>query len=898
MHYDLPTNVFFRYVFEQLSINGIVPMGYPMGLITSIICWDVEARAVRSDKKALYRSVDPGQHVLRNIASRCRCSDEEKTAYHTDVNSDIVVEAEAWNIDGVPKGIEFSKKDKKLMKWRLDKFRSKFLLKTSLPPKWVSLFSVWLETTPKDIRSHLAGCLHQLFPKLEDGFVYTENGILLTLKAVTTKIKLEIPDSLSGIPGFLVDLHQLGGYDTVLNDTSNLAKDWCDAFDDATVKSESKERPHILGDLKRYIDRVVDEWGISSNAILEPYDGEGFLHDRGNWTVSGASTLPSMEVELKTVSRQHGYKKQTVTVSGKEASCMGIAADELWNFCLENEGFGEESKPFEKADEPAKGRVVVNHDIRSYLRCSYLEYFLGRSPDWTALDKGTTSLIALHSTLRDALEHGVGVSLDYSGWDHSVVFDLVRVVLLSIERSIMKALRTSKLSEGMKETIMYDVQSAVKCEFNSLGDISFRFTGGERPRTKGGFLSSGHKWTALANTIINRSMFLYFCDRLKCNNSILTAAHQGDDVAVVFNGKDVNAAKLFVERFSKEANRLGFSINPLKTSVSAQGVEFLRLWITKDGSFGYPSRMLKTLCWLKPETSPSLRKWLAQINEIVNSAKEAEMRGLSNVGWLTKRLVEGFIPRKLTFSERSKLLCWLGTSVPLGGQDCPGMRGSFLKHNRKVRFIPRLRSDTAIKLGDITYTTLAGEVKTSKKSLPNDGQGVLLLRLHELLKDEVSIPNFSQTLVFDELASVSNIQRISNTVRTGHSRVPLSEGVPPIFPVKGDGPGWWITATLGRDYISKEDQDLNETWRFYLGARFKRFCTHYGVRPTLGAIRWGTSAFSPPQPGRPFSQFDLWEERANLATKWHRFYVYGVFEAKGIDRRFIDVGVRQLFSFT
>lgn len=898
MHYDLPTSIFFQHVFEQLSFNGIVPTGYPMGLITSIICWDVEARAVRADKKALYRSVDPGQHVLRNIASRCRCPDEEKQSYQTDVNSDVVIETESWISDDVPKGIEFSKKDKKLMKWRLDKFRSKFLSHTSLPPKWVSLFSVWLETTPKDIRSPLASCLHQLFPKLEDGFVYGEKGILTTLKNLTTKIKLEIPDSLSGVPGFLVDLHQLGGYDTVLNDTSDLAKDWCDAFDDATCLSEARGRHNLLGELGKYIDGVVAEWGIASNAIEEPYDGEGFLNDRGNWTVSGASTLPSIEVELKTVSRKHGYKKSNVTVSGKEASCLAIAPDELWDYCLVDEGFGESSKPFEKADEPAKGRVVVNHDIRSYLRCSYLEYFLGRSPEWTALDKGTTSLIALHSTLRDALDHGVGVSLDYSGWDHSVVFDLVRVVLLSIEKAIIKALKTSKLSEGMKETIISDVRNAVQCEYNSLGDISFRFTGGEQPRTKGGFLSSGHKWTALANTIINRAMFLYFCDRMKCNNSILTAAHQGDDVAVVFRGKDVDAAKLFVKRFSKEANRLGFSINPLKTSVSAKGVEFLRLWITKDGSFGYPSRMLKTLCWMKPETSPSLRKWLSQINEIVNSAKVAEMRGLSNIGWLAKRLVEGFIPRKLSFSERAKLLTWLGTSTALGGQDCPGMRGSFLKNNRKVRFIPRLRSDTTVKVGKINYTTLGGEKRSSNKCVPNDGQGVLMLRLNELLKDEISLPNFSQTLVFDELASIDNIRRISNTVQTGGSRVPMNEGIPPIFPVKGDGPGWWITSTLGRDQLSKEDQDLNETWRFYLGHRFKRFCTRYSVRPTLGAVRWGISAFSPPQPGRPFSDFDLWEERAALGTKWHRFYVYGVFMARGDDRRFIDVGVRQLFSFT
>lgn len=891
------SNVFFQFVFEQLSINGIVPVGYPRALLTSIICWDVGARVVRAEKKGLYRKVDPVKEVLNDILSSVHCTTNQQVYYPRDLCGKAEITDEVWSNAKIPKGIEFSKRDMSLMKWRVDKFRSKFLFDSHLPPKWVHLLSVWLETAPKEIRSKLASYIFRLFPKLQQDYVYGEEDVINTLKAATTIIKRDIPDSLPGVPGFLIDLHQLGGYDTVLNDTSDLASTWCNAFDDATRLSKTKGRGIILHELDGYIESVVQEWGISTSSIDDLYSGATFLTDRGNWTVSGASTLPGIEVKMQTSSRSGGYEYRSVELGGKELSCLPFSGEELWDYCVRDDGFGESSKPFEKGDEPAKGRVVVNHDIRSYLRCSFLEYFLGRSPDWTALDKGTESLVGLHTTLKTALECGTGVSLDYSGWDHSVVYDLVRLVLRQVEKMIIRAIANSNAQQWEKELAMADVRAAALCEFNSLGSIKFRFANGESPTTTGGFLSSGHKWTALANTMLNRALFLYFSDKIGLSSTVLTAAHQGDDVAVVLAGKDLQAANFFVTRFSEEAKKLGFSINPLKTSVALHGVEFLRYWITNDGSFGYPGRMLKTLCWKKPDSGTQVKKWLTNIQETVDSALVAERRGLENVGWLAARLVESYIPRAISQPQRALLLRWLGTSVGLGGLGAPGFRARYQESNSHVRFIPRLRSDTDVCYKHIKYKSLDGTTNLTKR-LPHDSNGVLGLRLNELLRNEIPIKGFQQTLVFDKLADVAEVMDISKLVRTGAHRIPLCESIPPIFPVKGDGIGWWFASILGRDALSKTNNDKFGSWQIYLGRRFKQFLARYNLELHPRAVRWGLTALSPPQAGLTFSEFQLWEERVDLSRRWSPFYAYGLCCATGSQRRSLSYGVRQLFSFS
>lgn len=782
---------------------------------------------------------------------------------------------EKINADGVLVG--YSKLDTQLRKWDFGNNKKLVVPKNIVGTKWADLLTRYVKMVPKEIRSVLTRHLRLLFPP-SCRVAYHEKAILQSFKSLSTKLKKHVPHCISGIAGYLIDLGQLGGYDTVDNRGNSIFQEWREAMEKTMGVYDKVKGSNVYNGLQNEIRKVVREWGINSQRICQPVDFEQFIADRGNWAISGASTLPKKSVTVKSVDARRGYVPQRVQMATKEMTAMFYSDEELVKMALDPEG-GLVSYPFRKGDEPAKARVVVNHAIESYFRVSFLDHYIAKPPDYTTLEKGTRATRDMYYKMQSLLKAGNwGISLDYSGWDTSVFVSLVECVVDEFSKNISQ--RLCERGDAVSDYIGRQIETVGKLEKESLRNMWYQFPTGDRVWGGNGFLSSGYKWTAVANTIINRALFNY---TIKCmgDRRVTFSAHQGDDVAVLYRAETKHEAESFVARFSNFVSKLGFDINPSKTSIDENGVEFLRLWVTQSGVWGYPGRMARTFFWSKPQdTGGEYQSWLNRVQETVENGKIALRRGLSDVGPVVRRIVNKFIPRQLSVQDRSRLVHWLSCSENRGGMGAPGFWDR--ENNKSAMWFPVLKQNIQVYLPAKLRQELGS-------GLDHKTGGILATRLRELLTDNIPLKGVSRKLVFIRRPSIQRTngiyRKVSQILTTGKS----FESIPMMWPTVEDGPGWWVGSVLGPELL-RVSRRGDDSWVFYLSDRFKEVLEKYRVRPTKGLVNWGETNRQPPPVNKKPEELSQWEERLACEQRWNTVFTYGILFATHEERKIIEAG--------
>lgn len=533
------------------------------------------------------------------------------------------------------------------------------------------------------------------------------------LSFVSDVVKAEFPRGLGGPLRYLVDMKVMGGYNTYLNNVDPV-KPW---FEKMLGKRDSLPGDQV-SKLKKHLDNSLDSIRWKKDCKLSV--GE-FVTNRGYWEGSGSA--------LRT--------KFVVTVDGRRVKLRSKAGAMLQ---YSDEEILEQmrsmdiiSDTFQKSDEPVKARVIQNVSMNSYLRCSYLNEFIDALPDWTPLEKKGKEVRDIWDRLANCSEWGY--SLDFSGFDSNVRPDLFQYVLDGL------GVRAAKNgAEGW----------VAECESGS-SIKSFGFGSGYKLECDGWLgLPSGHRWTALIGTLINRAVSEWLRETL---GTIWDSYHQGDDIAIFSRGE------LSMERVSALIGTLGMEINPHKTVVCRGGIEFLRNWCSGGKVIPYPARLVRNLLWYKPGSGLLLQTWIDRLRDSGSSIRRARSWGLRGLGTYGKGVLRRETPSFLSGIERGKLTNWFFGSGWLGGAGAG---------ENEVCWFPRLSAPPKKKL----------EIDVV---LP----GVRGLRLMVLLKDEVPLKGFRRELTFEGVKTGG-----SEWVEEKCSSSPVA-----LLPPRKD-PEWWAKSVV------------------------------------------------------------------------------------------------------
>lgn len=429
-----------------------------------------------------------------------------------------------------------------------------------------------------------------------------------------------------------VEIHMLSGYDTYLHRKFDIMKD-VEPF----VKV--RELNDFYRDMfKEAIDETVAMLRIGQYPNL---NFEDYVKYRDNWNLMGSSTI-GIPMKIKT----EGFKKAT-RIGSKTTNCIYYDDETLIKQLRKAEG--HIIKPFLKTDEAAKSRVVIGYDTRSYIRVSFLEAFIDSfngSEKWTTVGDDPASLFEVRNRVNENIKSGKYqmVCTDQSAFDQHQYKSLFVYTFNAIAGKILK------LNPQVKDIIdleNYGMNHAyILCENKKL------------PWNNG--LLSGHRWTALIGSILNRSATITAA-RL-ANVKLKFGVFQGDD-ALVFMDKQDDYLK-FLEGYDK----LGLVANPMKTWHGSMRTEYLHQVYIKDRVIALSMRACLGLMFKDPkslEVAPD-QDFLATIDQF----RLASRRGLKvdNLALLyTRRVFKRYVPKSEWLNIKSLAFDYLHTPTLYGG---------------------------------------------------------------------------------------------------------------------------------------------------------------------------------------------------------------------------------------
>jgi len=430
-----------------------------------------------------------------------------------------------------------------------------------------------------------------------------------------------------GTWSYLADLKVLGGYDCEPN-RADIYEEMINEISDAdgrkliwTKRMEAK------------VDAAVADIGFRMPSDQVTF--RQFMEFRDAWTGSGASTegTPAVVVmkdpnskpptkELYTeseVSDKKMWKRRKLR--GKFASNLGRTADELVESALEKAPML--LFPFLKTDEPARSRGIVSTDSRSFRRCSYVTKVMiadynGKSL-WTSLGLSPSRRLESREKMAawNVKPDVWAVSLDQSKFDMSQRKEAVRYAIAAVFKGAIAAVRPdlAEQLEEIRDAELYAFDNAV-ATFNK---------GKEDQKTvpwKRG-VPSGHAWTGLVDTLLNRAEAEVIAEDLGAE--IIDARYQGDDAVLFVHNAPTG------EDWAEGYAAYGLMVNAEKTWVSNERFDYLHEIHGPAGVWGFPSRMMKTILWKKPEQGASgFKPKHTWDREYFTALLKAHRRGLAN----------------------------------------------------------------------------------------------------------------------------------------------------------------------------------------------------------------------------------------------------------------------------
>lgn len=429
-----------------------------------------------------------------------------------------------------------------------------------------------------------------------------------------------------------VEIHMLSGYDTYLHRKFNIMKD-VEPF------TKIRELDDYYRDMfKEAINETVAMLKIGQYPNL---NFEDYVKYRDNWNLMGSSTI-GIPMKIKT----EGFKKAT-RIGSKTTNCIYYDDATLIKQLYKAEG--HVIKPFLKTDEAAKSRVVIGYDTRSYIRVSFLEAFIDSFngyEKWTTVGDDPASLFEIREKVNQNIKSGKYqmVCTDQSAFDQHQYKSLFVYTFNAIAGRILR------LNPQVRDIINlenYGMNHAyIMCENKKL------------PWNNG--LLSGHRWTALIGSILNRSATMTAAKL--ANIQLKFGVFQGDD-ALVFMDKSADYLN-----FLKGYDKLGLVANPMKTWHGSKRTEYLHQVYIKDRVIALSMRACLGLMFKDPkslEVAPD-QEFLATIDQF----RLASRRGLKvdNLALLyTRRMFKKYIRNSELLNIKSLAFDYLHTPTLYGG---------------------------------------------------------------------------------------------------------------------------------------------------------------------------------------------------------------------------------------
>jgi hypothetical protein len=490
--------------------------------------------------------------------------------------------------------------------------------------KYNYIFSRYYRILPLKIKPLFIRFVH-LIPK-----DINEETLIKLLKDVGTVFtRMRLNDNYPIWYDYFEELHILSGYSTQLHKEADVLE-LCQPFLEERKLENPIYRKLFISNIIKTIDL------ISFKSTKSEFDD--WVKFRDNWEIMGSCDF-GQALKIKT----EGFKTNS-RINSKFTNLLFYTDDELLKELYAPKG--HMIRPFLKDNEPAKIRIVLAYDTRSYIRCSYLYDFienLNGLGDWTTVGFNPSQMWKCRNDINDIIlkQDKKLVCTDQSAFDQHVYKEFFIIAFNYLCRKIVDLNPQARKIWDLEQ---YGLENA----YFLIDNQKYAWNNG---------LCSGHKFTALLGSIINRASTLTANDIARYNypnlcHKMYGGYFQGDD-AIVFTKKNFDVAS-FLEGYEL----LGLKVNPMKTWVNTTRTEYLHQSYYNNSVVSLPARGTLSLIFGDPQSRDAPID--DKITNYVSNLSQASRRGLDTVN------VAHNLMRKVGLTNKESY-CYLHTPTCYGG---------------------------------------------------------------------------------------------------------------------------------------------------------------------------------------------------------------------------------------
>lgn len=521
------------------------------------------------------------------------------------------------------KNIELSEVDQRLLQNHDFKFHMYY---SYLGPKYNYIYSFVRSMYPPNMRIGLDNVLRSLNND------YTEKDFLNLIKDFGTYLLEKIINEKDDLYlYYFVELHYVAGYDTYHHRSYNMYTD-CEPF------FKKRVFPREISEIyKKNIRQTIDKirFKYAPNARFDDW-----VKYRDNWAIMGSSNI-GKKMEIVT----DGFKKSS-KINSKFTNTMLYTDEQLLRMLHEYRP--HEIRPFLKDNESAKARIVIGYDTLSYIRCSFLESLIKNlNPEedyWTSVGFDPDKLYNVRERFDRAFDdkNEKLVCTDQSAFDQHQYKEMF---IYAFEYLCNKLSKYNPCVSEIKELELYGLRHAY-------------FNMGTHHRSWENGLCSGHKFTALLGSVLNRAASITAADIAGSTAKINFSIFQGDDATMVVT-KDFDT-----DRFLKAYSTMDMVVNPMKTWKSDTRTEYLHQLYIKGQVYALPIRACLGMLFKDPQTTREIpdQKFVSYISEL----RQASRRG-NNVDKLLKFWCLKYFSKYSSGIKWNSIYAYLHTPASLGG---------------------------------------------------------------------------------------------------------------------------------------------------------------------------------------------------------------------------------------
>lgn len=482
------------------------------------------------------------------------------------------------------KDIDLSEVDSRLLQNKDFKFEKFY---NYLGPKYNYIFSYVRSVYPDKMKIGLDNVMRSFNNN------YTEKDFLNLIKDFGTYLLEKIINHSDDLYlYYFVELHYVAGYDTYHHRSYNMYTD-CEPFFKRRIFPKDIKSIYMKN-IRETIDKI--RFRYAPNARFDDW-----VKFRDNWAIMGSSNI-GKKIEIST----NGFDK-TSKINSKFTNTLLYTDEQLIRMLHEYRP--HEIRPFLKNNESAKARIVIGYDTLSYIRCSYLESLIKNlNPEediWTSVGFNPDKLYKVRERFDKAFddEREKLVCTDQSAFDQHQYKEMF-IYAFSYLCDRMK--QYNPCVAEIKDLEMYGLRHA----YFNMGNYHRQWENG---------LCSGHKFTALLGSVLNRAASLTAADLAGSTQKINFSIFQGDDATMVVD-KDFDT-----DRFLNAYKLMDMVVNPMKTWKSETRTEYLHQLYIKNQVYALPIRACLGMIFKDPQSTREVpdQKFISYISEL----RQASRRG-------------------------------------------------------------------------------------------------------------------------------------------------------------------------------------------------------------------------------------------------------------------------------